>query len=86
LFEQFKENLSLAKETTKTAGEGLRSARAAWRNGTPTKRAAWVLAPIAIFVGAVAGHFSAPWYYEAAVLVLVVFASWILGAMRRRFQ
>jgi protein-S-isoprenylcysteine O-methyltransferase Ste14 len=84
LFEQFKENLSLAGETPR---EGLKSAQAAWRNATPTKRAVWLLVPTVIVVSAVAEHFSVPWYYEAAgILVLVVGSSWLLRAMRRKLQ
>ena len=56
MFEQFKENLSLARETPR---EGLRSAHVAWRNATPTKRAVWLLVPTVIVVRAVAEHFSA---------------------------
>jgi hypothetical protein len=82
LFEQFKENLSLARETTETAREGLRSAQAAWRKATPEKRAVWLLVPTVIVVSAVAEHFSVPWYYAAAVLVLVGLGSWLRGAMR----
>jgi membrane protein YdbS with pleckstrin-like domain len=83
LFEQFKENLSLARETPR---EGLRSAQAAWRKATPTKRAVWLLVPTVIVVSAVAEHFSVPWYYEAAGMVVLVVGSWMLGAMRRKFQ
>ena len=81
MFEQFKENLSLARETPR---EGLKSAQAAWRNATHTKRAVWLLVPTVIVVSAVAEHFSVPWYYEAAaMLVLVVLGSWML---RRKLQ
>jgi hypothetical protein len=86
MFEQFKENLRLTSETTKTAREGLRSAQVAWRMATPTMRAVWLLVPTVIVVSAVAEHFSVPWYYEAATLVLVVLGSWMLGAMRRKLQ
>jgi membrane protein YdbS with pleckstrin-like domain len=86
LFEQFRENLSLARETAKTAREGLRSAQAAWRNTTPTKRAVWLLVPTVIVVSAVAEHFSVPWYYEAAGMLVLVLGSWMLGAMRRKLQ
>jgi hypothetical protein len=84
LFEQFKENLGLARETTDTAREGLRSARAAWRQATPEKRAVWLLVPTVIVVSAVAEHFSVPWYYEAAVLVLVGLGLGMRRAMRRK--
>ncbi len=84
MFEQFKENLSLAKGTTQTAREGLRSAQAAWRKATPMKREVWLLVPTVIVVNAVAEHFSVPWYYEAAaMLVLVVLGSWMLRRMLR---
>jgi hypothetical protein len=72
LFEQFKENLSLAKEFTGTVHDGLRSARAAWRKATPEKRAIWLLLPTVVVVSAVAEHFSAPWYYEVVLLVFIV--------------
>ncbi len=79
MFEQFKENLSLARETTGTAREGLRSAQAAWRKATPMKREIWLLVPTVIVVNALAEHFSVPWYYEAAaMLVIVVLGSWML--------
>ena len=43
------------------------------------KRQVWLLVPTVIVVSAVAEHFSVPWYYEAAaMLVLVVFGSWML--------
>ena len=84
MFEQFKENLSLARETTETAREGVRSAQADWRKATPMKREVWLLVPTVIAVSAVAEHFSVPWYYgAAAVLVLVVLGSWML---RRKLQ
>jgi membrane protein YdbS with pleckstrin-like domain len=83
LFEQFKENLSLARETPR---EGLRSAQAAWRKITPTKRAVWLLVPTVIVLSAVAEHFSVPWYYEAAGMLVLVVGSWMLGAMRRKLQ
>lgn len=82
LFEQFKENLSLARETGKTAREGARSARAAWRKATPIKREVWLLVPTVIVVTAVAEHFSVRWYYQgAAILALVVLGSWMLRRM-----
>jgi hypothetical protein len=83
LFEQFKENLSLAKEFTGTVREGLRSAQAAWRKATPEKRVIWLLVPSVIVISAVAEHFSAPWYYKAAVLVLVVVLVGVGSGMRR---
>jgi hypothetical protein len=83
LFKQFKENLSLARETRR---EGLKSAQAAWRNATHTKRAVWVLVPATIVVSAVAEHFSVSWYYEAAGILVLVVGSWMLGAMRRKLQ
>jgi hypothetical protein len=88
LFEQFKENVGLASEFTVTVRGGLRSAQAAWRKATPEKRSIWLLVPTVIVVSAVAEHFSAPWYYEAAVLVFAVFlaglGSGIRPAMRRK--
>jgi hypothetical protein len=84
LFEQFKENLSLAREFAGTARDGLRSARAAWRQATSEKRAVWLLVPTVIVVGAVAEHFSIPWYYEAAVLVLVGLGLGMRRAIRRK--
>jgi hypothetical protein len=81
-----KENLSLARENTETAREGLWSAQAAWRKATPTKRAVWLLVPTAIVVSAVTEHFSVPWYYEVAMLVVVLLGSWMVGAIRRKFQ
>ena len=86
MFEQFKENVSLARQTAETAREGLRSAQAAWRKATPTKRAVWLLVPTVIVVRAVAEHFSVPWYYEAAMLALVVLGAWMREALRRKFQ
>ena len=86
MFEQFKENLSLTREFTGTARDGLRSAQAAWRKATPTKRAVWLGVPTVIVVSAVAEHFSVPWYYEAATLVLVGLGSSMLGAIRRKLQ
>jgi hypothetical protein len=86
LFEQFKENLSLAREFTQTAREGLRSAQAAWQKTTPTKRAVWLVVPTVIVVNAVAQHFSVPWYYEAAMLVLIGVGTSMLVAMRRKPQ
>jgi len=90
LFEQFKENVSLSREFTVTLRHGLRSAQAAWRMATPVKRSIWLLVPTVIVLSAVAEHFSAPWYYEAAALVLAVFLV-ALGsvtgrAMRRKLS
>jgi hypothetical protein len=59
LFEQFKENLSLAREFAGTARDGLRSAPAAWRKAAPERRAVWLLVPTVIVVSAVAEHSSA---------------------------
>ena len=86
MFEQFKENLGLAKEFAGTARDGLRSAPAAWRKATPEKRAVWLLIPAVIVISAVAEHFSAPWYYEAAVLVLVVVLVALGSGMRRAMR
>jgi hypothetical protein len=86
VFEQFKENLSLAREFTETARAGLRSAQDAWRKATPTKRAFWLLVPTAMAVSAVADHFSMRWYYEAAMVGLVILGSWTLRAIRRKLQ
>lgn len=88
LFEQFKENLNLAKDFTRIVRVGLRSAPAAWRKATPEKRAIWLLVPTVIVVSAVADHFSIPWYYEATVLIFVValfgIGSGMRSAMRRK--
>jgi hypothetical protein len=88
LFEQLKENISLTKEFTGTVRDGLTSARAAWPKATPEKRAIWLLVPTVVVVSAVAEHFSAPWYYEVAVLAsivaLVCLGSGMRRAMRRR--
>jgi protein-S-isoprenylcysteine O-methyltransferase Ste14 len=86
LFEQFKENLSLARETTKTAREGLKSAQAAWRKATPAQRAVWLVVPTAIVLSAVADHFSVPWYYDLAMIVLFGLGWWMRAAMRRNLQ
>jgi hypothetical protein len=83
LFEQFKENLSLAKETPR---EGLRSVQAAWRKATLMKRQVWLLVPTIIVISAVAEHFSVPWYYEAAGMLVLVVGSWMLGAMWRSLR
>lgn len=86
MFEQFKENLSLARQFTGTVRDGLRSAPAAWRKATPEKRAIWLLVPTAIVVSAAVERFSVPWYYGAAVLLLVLLGSTMRRAMRRRLQ
>jgi hypothetical protein len=44
LFEQFEENLSLAREFTGTVRDGWRSGQAAWREATSDNRAIWLLA------------------------------------------
>jgi len=72
LFEQFKENISLAREFARTVRDGLRSAPDAWRKATPEKRSVWLSVPSVIVVSAIADHFSTPWYYQLAVLVLAV--------------
>ena len=72
LFEQFKENLSVAREFTGTVRDGWNSGQAAWRKATSDKRAIWLLVPSVIAVGAVAEHFSTPWYYELVLMLLVV--------------
>ena len=72
MFEQFKENISLAREFTSTVREGLRSAPEAWRKATPEKRSIWLSVPTVIVVSAIADHFSAPWYYQLVVLVVAV--------------
>ncbi len=84
LFEQFKENLGLAREFTGTVRDGLMSAQAAWRKAAPAKRAIWLLVPTAIVVSAVAEQLSAPWYYEVAVLTLVAVLVAIGSGMRRK--
>jgi hypothetical protein len=52
------------------------------------KRSIWLLVPTVIVLSGVAEHFSAPWYYEAAGLVLAVFLvalGSVMGrAMRRK--
>ena len=84
MFEQFRENLGLAKETAGVAGESLKSAQVAWRKATPMKRALWLLVPTIVVVNAISEHFSVPWYYEAVgMLLLVVAGSWML---RRKVQ
>lgn len=72
MFEQFKENISLAREFARKVRDGLRSAPEAWRKATPEKRSIWLSVPSVIVVSAIADHFSAPWYYQLAVLVLAV--------------
>jgi hypothetical protein len=48
------------------------------------KRELWLLVPTVIVVNTVAEHFSVRWYYEAAVmLMLVILGSWML---RRKLQ
>jgi hypothetical protein len=42
--------------------------------------------PIVIVANGVADHFSVPWYYKLAVLVVAVFGSWLQGAIRRKLQ
>jgi hypothetical protein len=73
-------------EFTETAREGLRSAQTAWRKATGAKRAVWLGAPTLIVATAAAEHFSVPWYYETAVLVLVGLGSRMPGAMRHKLQ
>ena len=63
--------------------EGWRSGQAAWREATSDKRAIWLFAPTAIAVSAVAEHFSTPWYYELALMVLVVVLFRIGSGLRR---
>ena len=86
MFEQFKENLSLARENAKTAREGLRAGHAAWRNAPSNKRAIWLLVPTAMAISAVAGYLSVRWYYEVAGVLALVIGSWMLGAIRRKLQ
>jgi hypothetical protein len=86
LFEQFKENVSLAREFTGTVRDALMSAPAAWRKATPEKRTIWLLVPSVIVVSAVTERFSVPWYYVAAVLVLFALGSAMRRAMRRKLQ
>jgi hypothetical protein len=81
LFEQVKENLGLARENAKAARVGLRSAREAWREASPAKRQVWLLVPTTVVVIAITDHFSIPWYYDAAALVLVVLGSWMRAAI-----
>jgi len=71
LFDQFKENLSLAGDFAGTVHDGLKSAPTAWRKATPETRTAWLAMPAIIIVTVVAEHFSARWYYEAAAMVLI---------------
>jgi hypothetical protein len=82
LFEQFKENISLAREFKRTVRDGLRSAAEGWRKATPETRTSWLSVPSVIVVSAIADHFSAPWYYQLAVLVLA--AAVLLGLWLRR--
>ena len=87
MFEQFKENISLAREFTRTIRDGLRSAPEAWRKATPEKRSIWLSVPSVIVVSAIADHFSAPWYYQLAVLALaavLVGVGLMRNAMRRK--
>jgi len=90
LFEQFKENISLAREFTRTVRDGLRSAPEAWRKATPEKRSIWLLVPSVFVVGAIADRFSAPWQYQLAVLVLAVVLVGVglkmRNAMRRKLR
>ena len=88
MFEQFKENISLARQFARTIRDGLRSAPEAWRKATPEKRSIWLSVPSVIVVSAIADHFSAPWYYQLAVLVvaavLVGVGLKMRNAMRRK--
>lgn len=86
MFEQFKENVSLASEFAGTVRDALRSAPEAWRKATPEKRIIWLLVPTVIVVAVVANRFSVPWYYVAAVLVVFALGSAVLRAMRRKLQ
>lgn len=86
MFEQFKENISLATEFTTTLCEGLRSAQATWRRATPQKRIVWLLVPSVIVVSAVADHFSAPWYYQMAALLLVAVLIGLVSGMRNAIR
>lgn len=86
LFEQFKENLSLAREFTETVRNGLMSAQLAWRKATPAKKSIWLGVPSLIVASAVADHFSLPWYYLAALLVLAAIGSSMLGTKWRKLQ
>jgi hypothetical protein len=86
LFEQFKENIGLAREFRQATRDGLRSAQAAWQKATPEKRSIWLVVPTVILVNAVAEHYSAPWYYEAAGMLVLIGLGWMLGAMLRRLS
>ena len=92
LFEQFKcssnskRTSALAREFTGTVHDGLRSAQAAWRKATPEKRAIWLLVPAVIVAQSVAERFSAPWYYEAPVLLLVAMLVGLGSGMRRAMR
>ena len=83
LFEQFKENVSLAREFTGTVREGWRSGQAAWRKATSDKRAIWLLVPTVIAVSAITEHFSTPWYYQLALMLFVVVLVRIGSGLRR---
>lgn len=83
MFDQFKENVHLAKDFTATVRDGLRSAQATWRRATVEKRIIWLLVPSVIVVSAIADHFSAPWYYQLAALVLVGVLVVIGSGMRK---
>jgi hypothetical protein len=83
VFDQFKENVGLAKDFTATVRDGLRSAQATWRRATVEKRTIWLLVPAVVVVSTIADHFSAPWYYQLAALVLVGVLVVLGSGMRR---
>lgn len=83
MFDQFKENVGLAKDFAATVRDGLRSAQATWRGATVEKRIIWLLVPFVIIVSSIADHFSAPWYYQLAALVLVGVLVGLGSGMRR---
>ena len=83
LLDQFKENLRLAKEFARAVRDGLRSTPAAWRKATPEKLAIWLLIPSVVVVSAIGEHFSAPWYYDVAVLMLAGVLIGLGSKMRR---
>jgi Flp pilus assembly protein TadB len=87
VFEQFRENIRLSRDTYKEARDALKSVRETVNRAEPLKRGLWVAMLGGVVFGNVASYLSIAWYYQAAlVLALVLFPVEIWLRRTRRQQ
>ncbi len=83
MFEQFKENIELAGETSISVRRGFRSGFDAIKNAPRARKALWLSVVGAILVNSIADSISVAWFYKVVLVIVIVvlpLSIWVASA------